>query len=866
MGSNGMSRPPSLNYGRASRERAARMRKDGESSNVVERGPSTSGAGMGNQHSGIPASILSSSSSRSCWNHNAPPTAAAGIQTLVGSLLYRHAVSLNEFIREMVEKFWAISTADSTSPSLESRFLESRSEDAMVNVNSTNSSSATSSPRGPIMNDRYRLGVEGSLRKRGTVLSLVQLSSFALAASAPQKTDDGNSDDDWYSMIPSHLRSHIFLQHLLELCKSNISIIQILDSLIDSCVSAGAHYQAMDLMKHMWIQLASPVIAIYTSCHRRAVFMNRETTWIQHIVNTATTETFLDSAFQEFWTSCEPRHAVTLASRAVEMTASTYKSNDTLRIGGLFHGWLNGGKIKECLDSIRTRRFVEKCVKALLELCSTIPSVKIISTSRRMARKFYRTVDTLIALGELWLARHVLQWVIAGASVSDDCDDAFWDLDSAADDRFLGTVEWREGLPAKLAELEEDMKNPKYSLNRWRHEPLLDEWVLATPLRDPRDSRTHLKHEAAKLMGLAVANTLPRVSHDIDDLLINAEPAPTPLQQKSNQYTASGFVPSEASEPSSEPDYDEEVGSDDACLSDSDDIGATCRSISSNHKSNITKPDKARPNRFIDCGTSSNLVVDLTFERECSIDFSDDLHKNAVENAKTTNQPQSANHIDDIESKHRANASSPDLLIDCGSSFAPVGDSVQRPQLKRHSSTRSSFPLEAMRPSKRHNSESPAGRMAIKSRPSSKPPSANSSPSNAKQGHRQASCSPAGKPATRKHVPSPLTRRLEPVVTRSKVKNERSHENYTDAEVDTEEGEEEEETEEKGEESSDSGEDSNDNFSDGEEELPMARSYKQKTKKRQQQQQQPILERGGLKVFITKALPTTYECDDLGGL
>ncbi|KAJ3417579.1 hypothetical protein HDV05_000036 [Chytridiales sp. JEL 0842] len=209
---------------------------------------------------------------------------------LVSSPLYKHVVSIQEHFRDSVEKLWWQTSDMNTS----------KDEPSQGSEEATDATSDKESGWKP--------------------LSLLQLSSFAVARDAPIEVDQNEliTDDDWYEAIPSHLTSLVLLQHLVELCKEQITIPSVFEGLIDICLEFKAYYQGADLLKHMWSLLSPPKFYNYMWAYEKSLALGIQDNWIAFLCDNISTQDFAREQFQQFWLICSKKHTLQLACSAVK--------------------------------------------------------------------------------------------------------------------------------------------------------------------------------------------------------------------------------------------------------------------------------------------------------------------------------------------------------------------------------------------------------------------------------------------------------------------------------------------------------------------------------------------------------------------
>ena len=80
--------------------------------------------------------------------------------------------------------------------------------------------------------------------------SLVSLAGFALGSYASKVSEDDT--EEFYEMVPSHLRRFVLLQHITELIFKDTLILSQIPDFIDCCIEGGAHFQGFWLLKRFW--------------------------------------------------------------------------------------------------------------------------------------------------------------------------------------------------------------------------------------------------------------------------------------------------------------------------------------------------------------------------------------------------------------------------------------------------------------------------------------------------------------------------------------------------------------------------------------------------------------------------------------
>ncbi|KAI9017827.1 hypothetical protein BC832DRAFT_618325 [Gaertneriomyces semiglobifer] len=128
-------------------------------------------------------------------------------------------------------------------------------------------------------------------RKPGnTVFPLAQLASFEVAKCIPQRgniigedSEDLETQEAWYDAVPAHFRRYVLWSHIIQLCKEHIPIHGPYVSLVEICVSHGAYIQAWELLLHYWFLRQTPTTSDFTWSFSIATKLRKVDTWTRHV-------------------------------------------------------------------------------------------------------------------------------------------------------------------------------------------------------------------------------------------------------------------------------------------------------------------------------------------------------------------------------------------------------------------------------------------------------------------------------------------------------------------------------------------------------------------------------------------------------
>ncbi|KAF9362129.1 hypothetical protein BGX26_000017 [Mortierella sp. AD094] len=207
-------------------------------------------------------------------------TAASGSSTQNGSdtLVRRFRPSLVDLFRDVVEKVW----------------WQPFCEDHDLPLNSTPASI-----------------VDAGLAPDSFTLAKSCAFAVGRIVAHIQETDSAQMEK-YFNIMPAHMRRFALLEHLVEMCLTQIPIGHLITPLAEVCARYRADYQALRLLKHLSILQDKTFQMDYQWAYRIALEIKKGDAWIAMISLSSPATFFATSIFLSLLRQVQPQHRASL--------------------------------------------------------------------------------------------------------------------------------------------------------------------------------------------------------------------------------------------------------------------------------------------------------------------------------------------------------------------------------------------------------------------------------------------------------------------------------------------------------------------------------------------------------------------------
>ncbi|KAJ3183185.1 hypothetical protein HDU85_002211 [Gaertneriomyces sp. JEL0708] len=390
---------------------------------------------------------------------------------------------------------------------------------------------------------------EPTARKPGNkVLPLAELASFEVAKCIPQRgniigedSEDLETQEAWYDAVPAHFRRYVLWSHIIQLCKEHIPIHGPYVSLVEICVSYGAYIQAWELLLHYWFLRQTPTTSDFTWSFSIATKLRKVDTWTRHVGFGLTVQQCSHLLASSVWDFLPSNEVDILKIHALRALIS-----DDFALGSVAdHGpkWLRvmAEHNAQChtslcvcqgtLYDLSTRPIVTFKPPATLHLALMLRCIQVMS---RYPERFPAdaSIDDVISSAVDVSAGLELDSIIPFFPTFDDMSalkeclracDALPLVEKLTVAMLDGYDKLRKGNSHTITPSRKQLQKELHILgrtlagrpeagSRWRYEPLLHTWILATPLskRQGVDRRAGLPVSASHITPSKAWATPPR--------------------------------------------------------------------------------------------------------------------------------------------------------------------------------------------------------------------------------------------------------------------------------------------------------------------------------------------------------------------
>ncbi|CAO3565733.1 unnamed protein product [Mortierella alpina] len=213
------------------------------------------------------------------------PTNYSGDQSGADILLKRFQSSLVDQFKDVIEKVWWQPFCD----------------DYGLHINTTPASAAAT-------------GLQPTTATLGVTCAFMV---GRIVACLPE--DDVHTMETYYSIMPAYMRRFAVLEHLSELCLTQIPIQQLIEPLVGTCVRYRADAQTLRLLQHLLTSQDNSYQLDYAWAYQQALQIGCGDAWVETLCRSCPTAFFTAGSFQSFIRQVSPHHRAQLIRAAFDI-------------------------------------------------------------------------------------------------------------------------------------------------------------------------------------------------------------------------------------------------------------------------------------------------------------------------------------------------------------------------------------------------------------------------------------------------------------------------------------------------------------------------------------------------------------------
>ncbi|KAG0308888.1 hypothetical protein BGZ98_006386 [Dissophora globulifera] len=135
--------------------------------------------------------------------------------------------------------------------------------------------------------------------------------------------DDPELMERYYNVMPAHMRRFAVLEHVLELCLSQIQIGHLIMPLVGICVQYGAHSQVLRILEHLLTCSDTTFHLDQQWAYNTAMRIGSGDAWITVLTQKSSVAFFMDRSAQSFIGQTQPHHRAALIQASFDAHLSS---------------------------------------------------------------------------------------------------------------------------------------------------------------------------------------------------------------------------------------------------------------------------------------------------------------------------------------------------------------------------------------------------------------------------------------------------------------------------------------------------------------------------------------------------------------